>query len=89
MQNIACLDGLVPDRLMPRTRKILLEGLVLDVDIGCHEFEIGNPQRPLVSVEVWIDERSFPASDLAGSAWDYDFLRTEIKALVTGRRFNL
>jgi dihydroneopterin aldolase len=90
MQNIATLDGLVPDRLQPKTRKIVLEDFQLHLDIGFHEFEIGNPQRLLVTIEVWVDERSFAASDEAGSAWDYDFLRTEIGALVAGhRRFNL
>jgi len=89
MQNLASLDGLVPDRLSPKTRKIVLEDYKLEIDIGFHEFEIGNPQRLLVTVEVWVDERSFAGEDEAGSAWDYDFLRTEIGALVTGRRFNL
>ena len=89
MQKIASLDGLVPGRLRPMTRKIVLEDYRLDLDIGFHEFEIGNPQRLLVTVEVWVDERSFSADDEAGSAWDYDFLRTEIGALVAGRRFNL
>ena len=89
MQKLAALDGLVPDRLQPKTRKIVLEDFQLDLDIGFHDFEIGNPQRLLVTVEVWVDERSFAEGDEAGSAWDYDFLRTEIRALVTGRRFNL
>ena len=89
MQEIARLDGLVPDRLKPATRKIVLEEYDLKVDIGFHDFEIGNPQRLLVTVEVWVDERSFPASDEAGSAWNYDFLRREIAALAAGRRFNL
>jgi 7,8-dihydroneopterin aldolase/epimerase/oxygenase len=89
MQNIARLDGLVPDSLKPKTRKIVLEDFRLDLDIGFHEFEIGNPQRLLVTIEVWVEERAFAASDEAASAWDYDFLRTEIGALVGGRRFNL
>jgi dihydroneopterin aldolase len=88
-QTIAQLDGLVPDRLAPRTRKIVLEDYDLLVDIGFHDFEIGNPQRLLVTVEVWVDERAFAASDDRSSAWDYDFLRTEIGALAAGRRFNL
>lgn len=88
-EKIARLDGLVPDRLEPRTRKIVLEDFALDLEIGFHDFEIGRAQRLLVTVEVWVDERSFAASDEAGSAWDYDFLRTEIRALVAGRRFNL
>ena len=73
MQKIASLDGLVPGRLRPMTRKIVLEDYRLDLDIGFHEFEIGNPQRLLVTVEVWVDERSFAASDERSGAWDYDF----------------
>jgi 7,8-dihydroneopterin aldolase/epimerase/oxygenase len=88
-ENVARLDGLVPDRLRPKTRKIVLEDYELKLDIGFHDFEVGNPQRFLVTVEVWVDERSFAASDEASGAWDYDFLRTEIAALVAGRRFNL
>lgn len=87
--NVARLDGLVPDRLAPRTRKIMLEGFELPVDIGFHDFEVGSPQRLSVSVEVWVDEASFAASDDEARAWDYDFLRTEIAALAKGRRFNL
>ncbi|MGZ8346258.1 MAG: dihydroneopterin aldolase, partial [Allosphingosinicella sp.] len=89
MQKIASLDGLVPDRLRPVTRKIVLEDYQLQLDIGFHEFEIGNPQRLLLTVEVWVDEASFSDADDADSAWNYDFLRTEAAALITGRRFNL
>jgi dihydroneopterin aldolase len=88
-QTIAQLDGLVPERLAPKTRKIVLEGFDLPVDIGFHDFEVGAPQRLLVTVEVWVDERAFAASDDRASAWDYDFLRSEIAALAGGRRFNL
>ncbi len=89
MDKIARLDGLVPDRLAPVTRKIVLEDFELTLDIGFHEFEVGNPQRLMVTVEVWVDERSFATVDDADSAWNYDFLRTEIGRLVQGRRFNL
>jgi len=83
------LDGLVPEALAPRTRKIVLEDYCLPVDIGFHDFEVGQPQRLLISVEVWVDEASFGAGDDAASAWDYDFLRTEIGAIAAGRRYNL
>jgi dihydroneopterin aldolase len=88
-RTIARLDGLVPERLTPRTRKIVLEDYELPVDIGFHEFEVGKPQRLLVTIEVWVDERSFAASDERAEAWDYDFLRSEVGALAGGRRFNL
>ena len=87
--HIAKLDGLVPEALAPKTRKIVLDGYELPVDIGFHDFEVGAPQRLLVTVEVWVDERSFAASDERAKAWDYDFLRTEVGALAKGRRFNL
>jgi dihydroneopterin aldolase len=83
------LDGLVPDRLAPKTRKVVLEDYCLSADIGFHDFEIGTTQRLNVTVEVWVDEASFADADHADHAWDYDFLRTEIGALVAGRRFNL
>ena len=48
------------------------------------------PQRLLVTVEVWVDEAQLRRrATSAASAWDYDFLRTEIGALAEGRRFNL
>lgn len=83
------LAGLVPPALAPRTRKIVLEDYTLPADIGFHAFEIGTPQRLTVTVEVWVDEESFPTGDDAHSAWDYDFLRTEIGALAGARRYNL
>lgn len=89
MDEAVKLEGLVPASLAPRSRKIVLEDFCLSADIGFHEFEVGAPQRLLVTVEVWVDEASFPADDRPGSAWDYDFLRTEIRILIEGRRFNL
>ena len=89
MNEFARLDGLVPERLAPKTRKIVLQDYELPVDIGFHQFEIGNPQRLLVTVEVWLDEASFPEGDDGADAWDYDFLRSEIGALATSRRYNL
>ncbi|HWL47053.1 MAG TPA: dihydroneopterin aldolase [Sphingomonadaceae bacterium] len=83
------LDGLIPDALAPRTFRIFLEDYDLPVDIGFHDFEIGQPQRLLVTVELWLDAAFFAGRDDAMAAWDYDFLRQEIARLVAGRRFNL
>lgn len=86
---VSRLDGMVPSELAPKTRKIVLENYDLPVDIGFHEFEVGNPQRLLVTVEVWLDEATFVETDDQADAWNYDFLRLEIAALVRSRRFNL
>ena len=83
------IDGLVPDHLAPKTRKIVLEDFSLAVDIGFHDFEVGAPQRLLITVEVWVDEASFAAEDDEAAAWNYDFLRTEIRAVAGARRWNL
>lgn len=83
------LDGLVPASLAPRSARILLDSLEVRADIGFHAFEIGAPQRLLVTVEVWLD--AVPAADCDDPerAWDYDLVREQIEALAAARRYNL
>lgn len=83
------LDGLVPDRLKPRTAKILLDSLEVEADIGFHDFEIGVPQRLLVTVEIWLDHIPPADSDDPAEAWDYDLVREQIVELAAARRYNL
>jgi dihydroneopterin aldolase len=83
------LAGLVPDHLKVRSARILLEGLEVKADIGFHDFEVGSPQRLLVSVEIWLDDPSAPAEDDPVRAWNYDFLRTEVEELAALQRYNL
>jgi dihydroneopterin aldolase len=89
MTTPPAIDGLVPKALAPKSRRIFLDGYDLPVDIGFHDHEVGNPQRLLVSVDVWVDEASFAAQDSAAAAWNYEFLRDQIRRLTDGRRFNL
>ena len=83
------LDGLVPDTLRVRSARILLESLEVQTDIGFHEFEVGAPQRLLVTVELWLEDATLPADDDPERAWNYDFLRQEIEEIAGSRRFNL
>lgn len=83
------LDGMVPAGLAVRSAKIHLDGLAVMTDIGFHDFEVGAPQRLLISVEVWLDEVAAPDGDLAANAWNYDHLRIEIERIAASRRFNL
>lgn len=83
------IEGLVPETLQPRTFRIVLTDFDLPVDIGFHDFEIGTPQRLLVSIEVEVGPEAFGTEDTQAAAWNYDFLRTEIRRMTTGRRFNL
>ncbi len=73
----------------PRIHKVALEELALEVDIGFHAFEIGTPQRLLVSITATIDLAHWPQTDTQEASWDYDCIRTGIHELVRGRRFNL
>ena len=83
------LEGLVPDALKVRSARILLDSLEVTTDIGFHEFEIGAPQRLLVTVEIWLDDEAAPADDDPQRAWDYDFLRSQVAEIASSRRFNL
>jgi dihydroneopterin aldolase len=83
------LSGLVPDRLKVRSARILLESLEVRTDIGFHDFEVGTPQRLLVSVEIWLDDPTLPPEDDPIGAWNYDFLRQEVEELASARRYNL
>ena len=83
------LSGLVPDTLKVRSARILLEDLAVQADIGFHEFEIGSPQRLLVTVEIWLSDKEVPADDDPERAWNYDFLRTEVAEIAGARRYNL
>lgn len=89
MTDLAPLDGIVPVSLRVRSSKIVLESLEVMADIGFHEFEVGAPQRLLITVELWLDQHDPPADDDPGAAWDYDFLRQEVVRLASERRYNL
>jgi dihydroneopterin aldolase len=83
------LQGLVPETLRPRTARIFLDSLEVMTDIGFHEFEVGVPQRLLVTVEIWLDHIPPADCDDPAFAWDYDFLREQVQELATARRYNL
>jgi dihydroneopterin aldolase len=80
---------MVPDSLTVRSTRIQLDSLAVTVDIGFHDFEVGNPQRLLVNVEIWLEDNSMPAGDNAANAWNYDHLRQEIERIASARRYNL
>lgn len=87
--SIPSLAGLVPDHLEVRSTRIILDSFAVQVDIGFHEFEVGNPQRLLVSVEIWLDDRSPPKDDNPELAWNYDLVRQLVERIASERRYNL
>lgn len=89
MSETLKLDGMVPGHLMPKSARIIVEQIEVMADIGFHDFEVGAPQRLLVSVEVWLEQLAPPSDDDPGLAWDYDFLRGQVIELAGARRYNL
>jgi len=87
--NEPTLIGFVPEHIKVRSARILLDSLAVRADIGFHEFEVGAPQRLLVTVEIWLDDANMPADDDPARAWNYDFLRAEVEEIASARRYNL
>ncbi|QNN65571.1 dihydroneopterin aldolase [Sphingomonas rhizophila] len=84
------LDGMVPDRLRPKSGRIIVDSLEVMADIGFHDFERGNPQRLHISIELWVDGLLHPpAADEQAHAWDYDVVVKEVRRLAGERRYNL
>jgi len=83
------LSGLVPEQLKVRSARIVLDSLEVQTDIGFHDFEVGAPQRLLVSIELWLDDVTAPKDDDPVRAWNYDFLRNEVEEIASSGRFNL
>jgi 7,8-dihydroneopterin aldolase/epimerase/oxygenase len=87
--NEPTLIGLVPERIKVRSARILLDALAVEADIGFHDFEVGAPQRLLVTIEIWLEDPTMPADDDPARAWNYDFLRAEVEEIASARRYNL
>lgn len=83
------LVGMVPHSIKVRQQRILIDSLEVMADIGFHDYEIGTPQRLLVSVELWTDEMIAPADDDPARAWDYDVIVQQVRSMATARRYNL
>ena len=83
------LHGMVPQHLKVRQTRILLESLEVLTDIGFHDFEVGVPQRLLITVELWLDHHHAPGDDNPESAWNYDMLRGEVIRIAQDGRYNL
>ena len=83
------LSGILPDHLKVRSARIVLESLTIEADVGFHDFEVGSPQRLLVTVEIWLDDDALPPDDDPAGAWDYDYIRTQAVELAAARRYNL
>ena len=67
---------------------LFLERFELPVDIGVHDFEVGKPQRVLVDVKLFLPKAKLSNGDDLKNGIDYDYLRTGIRGIAAGARFN-
>lgn len=88
-EDVVKLQGMIPPHLKVRQSKILLDSLEVMTDIGFHDFEVGQPQRLLISIELWLEDSDPPASDDPVHAWNYDYLKNEVTRIAQERRYNL
>lgn len=88
-EEVVKLEGMIPRHLKVRQSKILLDSLEVMTDIGFHEFEVGKPQRLLISVELWLEDSAAPRTDDPVNAWNYDYLKNEVIRIAQERRYNL
>jgi len=84
------LQGMANPAIRVAQGRVIIDSLEVLTDIGFHDFEVGAPQRLLVTVELWVDQTlSPPADDDPEMAWDYDFIVQEVRRLASARRYNL
>jgi dihydroneopterin aldolase len=88
-EDVVKLVGMVPAHLKVRQSRILLDSLEVMADIGFHDFEVGSPQRLLVTIELWLEDFHAPAGDDEVHAWNYDYLKQEVVRIAQQRRYNL
>jgi len=87
--EVTKLQGMIPRHLKVRQSKIMLDSLEVMTDIGFHDFEVGKPQRLLITVELWLEDFEAPSRDDPVNAWDYDYLKNEVIRIAQERRYNL
>jgi|TARA_B100000214_G_scaffold374026_1_gene355709 dihydroneopterin aldolase len=65
-----------------------LEDVVLDLDIGAHEYEKGVKQPVRFDIEVLLEGSEPPKDDQIGNVLDYEYLHHSIES-ATSRRHSL
>ena len=68
---------------------LFLEDIVRDVDIGVHDYEIGNPQRVRFDIYVLISGVKNPENDIIGDVLNYEYLLDTLEKIISGVRYSL
>ena len=68
---------------------LFLEDIVRDVDIGVHDFEIGNPQKIRFDMYVIMSNIQNPLNDDLNEVLNYEYLITSLENILSLGRFSL
>ena len=68
---------------------LFLEDLVRYVDIGVHDFEIGNPQKVRFDIYVMISDIQNPNNDDINEVLNYEYLIGSLDDVLSTGRFSL
>jgi dihydroneopterin aldolase len=68
---------------------LFLEDVVRDVDIGVHDFEIGNPQKVRFDIYVMISDILNPDNDDLNEVLNYEYLIHSLDEVLSFGRFSL
>jgi dihydroneopterin aldolase len=68
---------------------LFLEDVVRDVDIGVHDFEIGNPQKVRFDIYVMISDILNPDNDDLNEVLNYEYLIDSLDDVLSIGRFSL
>ena len=68
---------------------LFLEDVVRDVDIGVHDFEIGNPQKVRFDIYVMLSDILNPNNDDLNEVLNYDYLIDSLDDVLSIGRFSL
>ena len=68
---------------------LFLEDVVRDVDIGVHDFEIGNPQKVRFDIYVMLSDILNPNNDVLNEVLNYEYLIDSLDDVLSIGRFSL
>jgi dihydroneopterin aldolase len=78
------------DPRLAQCRRIFLREVLLDANIGIHDFERAGSQRLVINVDVFVPlALSTPRHDRISEVLDYDFVRLTIRRRIEQGHINL
>ena len=78
------------DPRLAHCRRIFLREVLLDANIGIHDFERAGSQRLVINVDVFVPlALSTPRHDRISEVLDYDFVRMTIRRRIEQGHINL